>query len=98
MKDKKKFPFTNRAIAALPAHDPDSPSKSAEYSDTAMPGLRTGPMEEMGNVCRRLSGPNISRAVGILTRRHHPLSAAAAAMRSALLTRFPPQKADAARV
>lgn len=40
MKDKKKFPFTNRAIAALPAHDPDSPSKSAEYSDTAMPGLR----------------------------------------------------------
>ena len=63
-----------------------------------VPALCTGPMEEMGNVCRRLSGPNISRAVGILTRRHHPLSAAAAAMRSALLTRFPPQKADAARV
>lgn len=40
MKQKTKFPFTNRAINALPAHDPDSPSKSAEYSDTAMPGLR----------------------------------------------------------
>ena len=65
---------------------------------SVVPALCTGPMEEMGNVCRRLSGPNISRAVGILTRRHHPLSAAAAAMRSALLTRFPPQKADAARV
>ena len=65
---------------------------------SVVPALCTGPMEEMGNVCRRLSGPNISRAVGILTRRHHPLFAAAAAMRSALLTRFPPQKADAARV
>lgn len=40
MKAKKKFPFTNRAINALPAHDPDSPSKSADYSDTVMPGLR----------------------------------------------------------
>jgi integrase len=40
MKTKKKFPFTNRAINALPAHDADSPSKSAEYSDTVVPGLR----------------------------------------------------------
>lgn len=36
----KKFPFNNRAITALPAHPADSPSKSAEYSDTATPGLR----------------------------------------------------------
>ena len=40
MKQTKKFSFTNRAIQALPAHDPDSPSKAAEYSDTVMPGLR----------------------------------------------------------
>lgn len=36
----KKFPFNNRAINALPAHPADSPSKSAEYSDSATPGLR----------------------------------------------------------
>lgn len=40
MKDNKKFPFANRAINALPAHAPDSPSKSADYSDTVVPGLR----------------------------------------------------------
>lgn len=36
----KKFPFNNRAINALPPHPADSPSKSAEYSDSATPGLR----------------------------------------------------------
>jgi integrase len=40
MKEKKKFPFNNRAINALPPHDPNSPSKSTEYSDTVIPGLR----------------------------------------------------------
>jgi integrase len=40
MKHTKKFPFTNRAIQALPAHAQDSPSKSAEYSDNQVPGLR----------------------------------------------------------
>lgn len=61
---------------------------------SVVPALCTGPMEEMGNVCRHLSGPNIARAVGILTRRRHPLSAAAEAMRASLLARFPPRKGD----
>lgn len=37
---QKKFPFTNRAISALPAHDPNSASKSTEYSDTTVVGLK----------------------------------------------------------
>ena len=65
---------------------------------SVVPALCTGPMEEMGNACRRLSGPNIARAVGILTRRRQPLSAAAAAMRAALLTRFRHGKGISARV
>jgi integrase len=36
----KKFPFTNRSIAALPAHDANSPSKQGEFSDSSSPGLR----------------------------------------------------------
>lgn len=36
----KKFTFNNRRIEALPAHDPDSASKSAEYSDATVPGLK----------------------------------------------------------
>ncbi len=36
----KKFPFTKRSIEALPAHDPDSPSREAEYSDSEMVGLK----------------------------------------------------------
>jgi len=35
-----RFAFTNRNIAALPAHDANSPSKSAEYSDTTVIGLK----------------------------------------------------------
>lgn len=41
MTQKTRFVFTNRAIAALPAHSADSPSRSAEYSDTTVPGLKT---------------------------------------------------------
>lgn len=37
---KRKFTFNNRAIAALPPNDADSASKSAEYSDTAVVGLK----------------------------------------------------------
>lgn len=37
---KREFPFTNRAIAALPAHAADSASKSAEYSDATVIGLK----------------------------------------------------------
>jgi len=40
MTHSKRFAFTNRNIAALPAHDPNSPSKSAEYSDTTVIGLK----------------------------------------------------------
>lgn len=40
MTHAKKFNFTNRAITALPAHDPNAASKSAEYSDTAVKGLK----------------------------------------------------------
>lgn len=36
----KKFPFTKRSIEALPAHDPDSPSREAEYSDSECIGLK----------------------------------------------------------
>ena len=35
----KRFPFTKRTIEALPAHDPDSPSREAEYSDAECIGL-----------------------------------------------------------
>ena len=35
----KRFPFTKRSIDALPAHDPDSPSREAEYSDAECVGL-----------------------------------------------------------
>ena len=30
----KRFPFTKCIIEAIPTHDPDSPSREAEYSDT----------------------------------------------------------------
>jgi integrase len=36
----KKFAFTKRSIEALPAHDPDSPSREAEYSDSECIGLK----------------------------------------------------------
>jgi len=35
----RKFPFNKRAIEALPAHDPDSPSREAEYADAECIGL-----------------------------------------------------------
>jgi integrase len=35
-----RFPFTKRTIEALVAHDPDSPSREAEYSDAECIGLR----------------------------------------------------------
>lgn len=37
---QSKFVFTNRALAALPAHDPNSPSKSSEFSDATVAGLK----------------------------------------------------------
>ncbi len=36
----KRFPFTKRAIESLEAHDPDSPSREAEYSDVECIGLK----------------------------------------------------------
>lgn len=35
----RKFPFTKRAIEALPPHDPDSPSRETEYADAECSGL-----------------------------------------------------------
>jgi integrase len=40
MPKTNRFNFNNRAILALPAHDPNSPSRSAEYSDTSVIGLK----------------------------------------------------------
>jgi hypothetical protein len=37
---KNKFRFTNRALSQLPAHEAGSPSRSAEYSDADVIGLR----------------------------------------------------------
>lgn len=37
---KNKFRFTNRALSQLSAHAADSPSRSAEYSDAEVIGLR----------------------------------------------------------
>lgn len=36
----KRFPFSRRAIEALESHDPDSPSREAEYSDAECIGLK----------------------------------------------------------
>ena len=36
----RKFPFTKRSIEALPRHDPESPSREAEYGDGEMIGLK----------------------------------------------------------
>ncbi len=36
----KRFPFNKRTIEALSSHDPDSPSREAEYSDVECIGLK----------------------------------------------------------
>ncbi len=36
----KRFPFTKRSIDALSPHDPESPSREAEYSDAECIGLK----------------------------------------------------------
>lgn len=40
MKQSRKFPFTKKAIEALPAHAPESPSREMEYSDSECIGLK----------------------------------------------------------
>jgi len=40
MRHPTKFRFTQRAIDQLPAHDSNSRSKCAEYTDTQVPGLK----------------------------------------------------------
>jgi integrase len=35
-----RFKFSHKLLEALPAHDPDSPSREKEYSDTEVTGLR----------------------------------------------------------
>ena len=36
----KRFPFTKRSIEAIPEHDPDSPSRESEYTDSECIGLK----------------------------------------------------------
>jgi hypothetical protein len=36
----KRFPFSKRTIEAIEAHDPDSKSREAEYSDAECIGLK----------------------------------------------------------
>ena len=36
----RRFPFTKRSIDSIPAHDPESPSREAEYSDAECIGLK----------------------------------------------------------
>lgn len=38
-RQNRRFPFTKRTIESLPAHDPDSPSREAEYTDAECIGL-----------------------------------------------------------
>lgn len=40
MKQSRKFPFTKKAIEALPAHEPNSTSRAAECSDSETIGLK----------------------------------------------------------
>jgi LysR family carnitine catabolism transcriptional activator len=47
---------------------------------SVVPALSTGQMQEMGAQCRPLSGPVITRQVGVITRKRQPLSAATRAM------------------
>jgi LysR family carnitine catabolism transcriptional activator len=47
---------------------------------SAVPALSSGQMEEMGACCRPLSGPVITRELGVITRKRQPLSAATQAM------------------
>ncbi len=50
---------------------------SAGLGVSAVPSVCIRQMEEMGVVCKPLSNPEISRPVGIITRRRYPLSSAA---------------------
>jgi hypothetical protein len=36
----RRFAFTKKAIESLPSHDPESPSREAEYSDAECIGLK----------------------------------------------------------
>lgn len=47
---------------------------------SVVPALSISQMEEMGAECRPLSGPVITRELGVITRKRQPLSAAAQAM------------------
>ncbi|TQV79507.1 LysR family transcriptional regulator [Exilibacterium tricleocarpae] len=55
---------------------------------SAVPALCVKQMEEMGAVCRPLTGPAVSRRVGVITRCRYPLSQAAQAMLEILLEWF----------
>lgn len=47
---------------------------------SVVPALSSGQIREMGAECRPISAPVITRNVGVITRRRHPVSAASEAM------------------
>lgn len=53
---------------------------AADLGISVVPALSSSQMEEMGARCRAISAPVITRHVGVITRKRHPLSAAAEAM------------------
>lgn len=56
---------------------------------SAVPALCKKQMQEMGTVCRELVNPEVSRQVGIITRRRYPLSVAALALEKVFLGMWP---------
>ena len=53
---------------------------AADLGISVVPALSSSQMEEMGAVCRGIVAPVVTRHVGVITRKRHPLSAAAQAM------------------
>lgn len=55
---------------------------------SVVPALCSGQMNEMGVVCKPLVSPDISRHVGVVTRRRYPLSQSAAAFLEMLVSHY----------
>ena len=71
-----------RLLPAFEAHQLASIGRmvTAGLGISVVPALSRSQMEEMGAQCRPLSGPVITRELGVITRKRQPLSAAAQAM------------------
>jgi LysR family carnitine catabolism transcriptional activator len=61
---------------------------SLDLGVSVVPELCRQQMESMGIACRAIDDPAIERRVGVFTRKRHPLSRPADAMRSLLLEQF----------